>query len=86
MDSVPATYNWFGPGFSQWDIALMKVWSLASQSRRLQLRFEAQNVLNHRNAGNPVTGEISSGLDYHDSIRQPTAGDGGRQAVLLSQG
>ena len=42
-----------GPAFSQWDFSLMKNFSLGKESRYLQLRFEAQNVLNHMNAGNP---------------------------------
>jgi hypothetical protein len=63
LGNVPSTYGyWFGPGFSQWDMALMKVWSLGSESRRLQLRFEAQNVLNHMNSGNPVTGVTNAGF------------------------
>ena len=63
LGNVPSTYGyWFGPGFSQWDMALMKVWSLGNESRRLQLRFEAQNVFNHMNAGNPVTGVTNAGF------------------------
>lgn len=63
LGNVPSTYGyWFGPGFSQWDVALMKEFGLGSESRRLQLRFEAQNVLNHMNAGNPVSGVTSSGF------------------------
>jgi Carboxypeptidase regulatory-like domain/TonB-dependent Receptor Plug Domain len=63
LGNVPSTYGyWFGPGFSQWDVALMKEFRLGSESRRLQLRFEAQNVLNHMNAGNPVSGVTSSGF------------------------
>jgi outer membrane receptor protein involved in Fe transport len=42
-----------GPGFSQWDFSLLKNISLGAESRYLQLRFEAQNFLNHMNAGNP---------------------------------
>ncbi len=63
LGNVPSVYgNWYGPGFSQWDMALMKVWSLGSESRRLQLRFEAQNAFNHMNAGNPISGVTSSGF------------------------
>lgn len=51
--------NMRGPGFSQWDLALMKDFRLFSESRRLQLRFEAQNILNHMNAGNPDSSIIS---------------------------
>jgi hypothetical protein len=63
LGNVPSTYGyWYGPGFSQWDLALMKEFSLGNETRRLQLRFEAQNVLNHMNAGNPLTGVTSSGF------------------------
>jgi hypothetical protein len=60
IGNVPSTYpNWRGPGFSQWDLALMKNVSLGKESRRLQLRFEAQNLLNHMNAGQPDSGVSS---------------------------
>ena len=63
LGNVPSTYGyWFGPGFSQWDAALMKEFGLGSEMRRLQLRFEAQNVFNHMNAGNPATGVTNSGF------------------------
>ncbi|HEX4230276.1 MAG TPA: TonB-dependent receptor [Bryobacteraceae bacterium] len=63
LGNVPSTYGyWYGPGFSQWDMALMKEFGLGKESRRLQLRFEAQNVFNHMNAGNPVTGVTTSGF------------------------
>jgi hypothetical protein len=81
LGNVPSTYGyWYGPGFSQWDMALMKVWSLGSESRRLQLRFEAQNVLNHMNAGNPVTGVTSSGFG---SITTQTGNP--RQAMVAAK-
>jgi len=41
------------PGFSQWDFALLKNFGLGAESRYLQFRFEAQNLLNHMNAGKP---------------------------------
>jgi len=57
IGNVPSAYsNWRGPGFSQWDLALMKEMTLGSESRRLELRFEAQNLLNHMNAGQPDGG------------------------------
>jgi hypothetical protein len=63
LGNVPYSYgNWFGPGFSQWDMALMKEIRLGSESRRLQLRFEAQNILNHMNAANPISGVNASGF------------------------
>jgi hypothetical protein len=45
--------NWRGPGFSQWDFAVMKNFPLGSEKRTLQLRFESQNLFNHMNAGMP---------------------------------
>jgi hypothetical protein len=44
-------------------MALMKEIGLgAEKARRLQLRFEAQNIFNHMNAGNPISGVTSSGF------------------------
>ncbi|MBV6432188.1 MAG: hypothetical protein IANPNBLG_02324 [Bryobacteraceae bacterium] len=43
-----------GPGFSQWDFALLKNLNLGAESRYLQLRFEGQNIFNHMNAGKPI--------------------------------
>jgi hypothetical protein len=63
LGNVPSVYGyWYGPGFSQWDMALMKEIGLGKEGRGLQLRFEAQNVFNHMNAANPVTGVTSSGF------------------------
>ncbi|MCC6861159.1 MAG: carboxypeptidase regulatory-like domain-containing protein [Bryobacterales bacterium] len=42
-----------GPGFSQWDFALLKNIGLGKESRSLQVRFEFQNLFNHMNAGQP---------------------------------
>lgn len=54
IGDVPSTFPDFrGPGYSQWDLAAMKNFRLWSESSALQLRFEAQNVLNHMNAANP---------------------------------
>jgi hypothetical protein len=54
MGTVGSTLHGMrGPGFSQWDYALLKNVGLGSESRYLQLRFEAQNLLNHMNAAKP---------------------------------
>ena len=72
IGDVPSTFPDFrGPGYSQWDLAAMKNFRLWSESSALQLRFEAQNVLNHMNAANPngavtqrtfgvITGQVGS--------------------------
>ena len=63
LGNVPSTFGyWYGPGFSQWDMALMKEIGLGKEGRHLQLRFEAQNAFNHMNAGLPVTGVTNSGF------------------------
>jgi len=60
IGDVPSTFpNWRGPGFSQWDVSVLKEFPLFSEKRHLQLRFEAQNLLNHMNAGMPNTGVTS---------------------------
>ena len=54
IGDVPSTFpNWRGPGYSQWDLSILKNFPLAGERRALQLRFEAQNLLNHMNAGQP---------------------------------
>ncbi len=65
IGDVPATMPYFrGPGFSQWDIALLKGFNLWSESRYLQLRVEAQNALNHMNTANPDMIVPSSTFGY----------------------
>jgi hypothetical protein len=44
-----------GPGYSQWDVSLLKDFAVR-ESLKLQFRVEAQNVLNHMNAGQPDGG------------------------------
>jgi hypothetical protein len=59
-DTGPVIPGLVGPAFSQWDFSLMKNFTLGSnESRYFQLRFEAQNVFNHMNAGNPDGGITS---------------------------
>lgn len=54
MGTVGSTLHGMrGPGFSQWDFAMLKNIGLGRESRYMQLRFEAQNLLNHMNAGRP---------------------------------
>lgn len=65
IGNVPATIPYLrGPGFSQWDIALMKNFNLWSESSHLQLRAEAQNAFNHMNAADPDTNQTSSTFGY----------------------
>lgn len=53
-DVGPVIPGLVGPGFSQWDVSLMKNFFISSnESRYFQLRLEAQNLFNHMNAGNP---------------------------------
>jgi hypothetical protein len=47
------------PGFSQWDLSLLKNFRVFSESRRLQLRFEAQNLFNKMNPGSPGNAILS---------------------------
>jgi len=42
-----------GPGFVQWDFSLLKVFRLGKENRVLQLRAEAENLLNRMNPGMP---------------------------------
>lgn len=60
IGDVPSTFpNWRGPGFSQWDTSVLKDFPIQGEKRYLQVRFEAQNMLNHMNCGNP-TGAINN--------------------------
>ena len=49
-----------GPGLNNWDMALLKNTNF-TESKTLQLRFEAFNVFNHAQFVNP-SGSINSGL------------------------
>ncbi len=54
IGDVPGTLpNMRGPGFSQWDLSLLKNIGLGGEGCYLQLRFEAQNLFNHMNAADP---------------------------------
>jgi hypothetical protein len=54
IGDVGSTFpNWRGPGYSQWDLSVLKNFNLGSESRYLQIRFEAQNLFNHMNAAMP---------------------------------
>ena len=51
--------NFRGPGFTQWDLSLLKTFRVFSESKTLQLRMEAQNLFNKMNAGNPGNAILS---------------------------
>ena len=61
VDSHPAAYGnagrniLRGPGSATIDAALSKSFYLGSEARRLQLRWEVFNSLNHTNFGLPVS-------------------------------
>ena len=70
IGDLPSTSpSWRGPGFSQWDFAVMKNFPLFSEHRTLQFRFESQNLFNHMNAGMPVS-------DVGDSLFGQITGTG----------
>ncbi|MBI4875767.1 MAG: carboxypeptidase regulatory-like domain-containing protein [Acidobacteria bacterium] len=50
------------PSFSQWDFSLLKNFRLGKETRYLQYRLEAENILNHMNAGNP--GQAITARDF----------------------
>jgi hypothetical protein len=60
IGDAPSTFpNFRGPGFSQWDLSLLKSFRIFSDSKTLQLRMEAQNLLNKMNPGNPGNAILS---------------------------
>ncbi|MCC6862615.1 MAG: TonB-dependent receptor, partial [Bryobacterales bacterium] len=72
IGDVGSTFpNWRGPGYSQWDLSVLKDFPLGNERRYLQIRCEAQNLFNHMNAANPngavtqrtfgmITGQLGS--------------------------
>lgn len=60
------------PGLWDWDFSMLKNFNF-SERRYLQFRFEAFNLLNHANWGDPGT---SLGSDRLDSSGRPIAGTG----------
>jgi hypothetical protein len=70
IGDLPSTSpNWRGPGFSQWDFAVMKNFPLFSEHRTLQFRFESQNLFNHMNCAMPAS-------DVGDSLFGQITGTG----------
>ncbi len=60
IGDVPSTMpNFRGPGFTQWDLSLLKSFRVFSESKTLQLRMEAQNLFNKMNPGNPGNAILS---------------------------
>ncbi len=60
IGNTPPTM-FYGPGFENFDFSLFKEMQLGKESRVLEFRAEAYNVLNHWNPGNPNT---SLSLNY----------------------
>jgi hypothetical protein len=60
------------PGIFNWDFSTLKNFNF-TEKRYLQFRFEAFNVLNHANWGDPVT---NLGNDHLDASGRPIAGTG----------
>jgi hypothetical protein len=58
-----------GPGLNNWNMALLKTTKI-TESKELQLRFEAFNLFNHAQFMNP-TGEINSTFGVVTSARDP---------------
>jgi hypothetical protein len=58
-----------GPGLNNWNMALLKTTQI-TESKELQLRFEAFNLFNHAQFMNP-TGEINSTFGVVTSARDP---------------
>ena len=60
IGDVPSTMpNYRAPGFSQWDLSLLKSFRIFSEKRSLQLRMEAQNLFNKMNPASPGNAILS---------------------------
>ena len=54
IGDVPTTFTDLrDPAFTQWDFSVLKNFPLPGESRYVQFRLEAENLLNHMNAGTP---------------------------------
>jgi len=62
--------SFHGPGLNNWDMALLKNITL-TESKQLQLRFEAFNIFNHAQFENPGGSIDSSGFGKVSSARDP---------------
>jgi hypothetical protein len=71
-----------GPWFQSWDIAVFKNVPMGG-SRRLQLRLEAFNFINHPNNGNPNQG--ASGNTIGGVVVDPLSADFGRVLTKTSE-
>ena len=71
-----------GPWFQSWDIALFKNVPMGG-ARRIQLRLEAFNFINHPNVGNPNTG--ASGNTIGGVVVDPASADFGRVLTKTSE-
>jgi len=60
IGDAPSTQpNFRAPGFSQWDLSLLKSVRLPWEGKTVQLRMEAQNLLNTMNPGTPGNAILS---------------------------
>ena len=60
IGDAPSTQpNFRGPGFSQWDISLLKTFRTPFEGKTVQLRMEAQNLFNKMNPGSPENAILS---------------------------
>ncbi len=60
IGDTPSTQpNFRGPGFSQWDLSLLKTFRTPWEGKTVQFRMEAQNLLNTMNPGNPGNAILS---------------------------
>jgi len=64
IGNTPPTL-FLGPGFENFDFSLIKITRLGKESRILEFRAEAFNVLNHWNPGAPNT---SLSLNYANGV------------------
>ena len=70
-----ARYMFRGPGINNWNLSLFKNFPLGASSRRLQLRLEAYNVLNHTQFGSFNLNSGTGGQGIDNTLRFDAAGN-----------
>jgi Carboxypeptidase regulatory-like domain/TonB-dependent Receptor Plug Domain len=70
-----ARYLFRGPGINNWNLSLFKTFPLGGGGRRVQVRVEAYNVLNHTQFGGATVNSATGGQGIDNTLRFDAAGN-----------